>query len=390
VRVLFLTCHLPYPTVSGGRVREFELLRRAAARGVQVDVCVVSKTPQADRRHAQTFARALGEGRVTVCSTHPHPSGPAQVARHASADARARVARALAEVDYDLVHVEGFYLMQHLPPETPPVLLVEQNVEHELWRQRGNETEAARTRRAEVAAWRSATLCAAVTEVDRRTMLASAPDVAVRVVPDGSDHLQDERRIDLRRRHAGRRGALFVGNFAYEPNLDAARWLLDDVWPLVGATRRLVLVGNAPPAELRERTSATVTVKGRARSLAPHYARADIVVCPLRIGGGVKVKMVEALALGKPIVSTSVGVQGLEGAPVIVRDDARSFAADVGELLADTPARERLSHAAREYARTLPTWDEATDTLLACYAEAVRSNSAACPWPTPTQSVARP
>lgn len=247
----------------------------------------------------------------------------------------------------------------------------------------GDFGEASRTRHAEIEAWRRADVCAAVTDDDRRAMLRAASDLDVRVVSDGVDARTFDVEVPLRHGLT----TLFVGNFAYEPNLDGARWLLDDVWPRVRARPRLQFVGNDAPAALGR---PGVRVRGRVPSLEPYYGAAEIVLCPLRVGGGIKVKMLEALARGKAIVSTTVGIQGLPGAPVLVRDDGAGFAAAVEALVRDRAERGRLGEAAASYARRLPTWDDAAQILLRCYEELSRAKSAAWPWPTPTQSVARP
>lgn len=381
-RVLFATCHLPYPAWSGGRLREHELLRRLAARH-DLHVLAISKTPREDERNRAAFERVLGpRARVeVVCAGRgPRNGGPAQVERHRSPIAARRVATLLADVD--LVHLEGFYLAQHLPLEPPvPVVLAEQNVEFALWRQRartngdvGCVREARKTRAAELAAWRRADLVVAVTEDDRRTILAEEQALDVRVVPDGADHLRPARR----RGTAAPATTLFVGNFAYEPNLDAARHLCDTIFPLVRREvpdARLLLAGNGPPEELAARASSAVSFTGRVARLEPYYDRATLVACPLRVGGGIKVKMLEALTRGKAIVSTSIGVQGLDEAPVLVRDDPEEFAHAVAGLLRDPRARARLEARARAYASRLPTWDEAAERLAGCYEDARLSSA---------------
>jgi glycosyltransferase involved in cell wall biosynthesis len=373
-RILFVTCHLPYPAWSGGRLREHELLRRLAPQH-DLHVLAISKTAREDEQNRTAFERLLGpRARVEVvpAGRGPRNGGPTQVERHRSPAAASRVAAVLADVD--LVHLEGFYLAQHLPPEPAvPAVLAEQNVEFALWRQRARANgdvecvrEARATRAVELAAWRRVEVVVAVTEDDRRTILTEAPRLDVRLVPDGADHLRPPRR----RVEPAAATILFVGNFAYQPNVDAARFLCHTIFPLVreevpGA--RLQLAGNGAPTEL---LIEGVSFTGRVARLEPYYDRAAVVVCPLRIGGGIKVKMLEALTRGKAIVSTNIGVQGLDEAPVVVRDDPREFAHAVAELLRNAGARTKLESRARAYAAQLPTWDEAAERLAACYEDA--------------------
>ena len=322
---------------------------------------------------------------------------PDQMIRHTSRAVGAHISARLARGGYDGIHVEGYYLMQHLPVSAPtPILLVEQNVEYLLARQRwemaitpsdrsDHFVQYTRTMYWERRAWRRAKLCAAVTREDQQHMLASEPGLRVAYVPDGADHQPLVRGIEgpgsgpTIAADPEEPVVLFVGNFAYQPNVDAAHYLAEDILPRVlrdVPSARLLLVGNAPPPDVVAMgASPRITVTGFVPSLLPFLDAAHVVVCPLRIGGGVKVKMLEALHAGKPIVSTTIGAQGLElGADGGVRidDDAAQFARSVAHLLSDPAERARMGEAARRMARRLPTWDRAAEELLRCYAELER------------------
>jgi polysaccharide biosynthesis protein PslH len=113
-----------------------------------------------------------------------------------------------------------------------------------------------------------------------------------------------------------------------------------------------------------------IVVTGRVHDVCPWLAAADIAVCPLRIGGGVKMKMLEALAFGKPIVTTSIGAQGLEGAtetPFLISDRPADFADNVVRLAQSSDERNHLSARARRYVRHLPTWDDSVAGLMEAY-----------------------
>jgi polysaccharide biosynthesis protein PslH len=372
MRSLFVTCHLPFPPHSGGRLREHELLSRLTQR-CDVHVAAVTKTLDEDEEAVadipwdhdgiSLFPAAQLDGPV------PH------VARHRSRSATAGIRRLLASGAFDLVHVEGFYLWQHLPRARPPAVLIEQNVEWQLFEQRGLRAEAEATHRAEVAVWREADVLGCLTPEDRATMKSFTARVP-HLVPDGADHLE--------RRASGRRGngrtVLMVGNFAYGPNVDAALWLAEEVMPRVRALApdaRLQLVGASPPDEVRALAGADVEVTGRVPDVAPYLDAADVVACPLRFGGGVKVKMLEAISFGKAIVSTPIGCQGLNGARRAVRvaECAETFAHAAAELLNDPAARRKAEEAAA--ATRLPSWDDAAYALSECWQLAARRSLAA-------------
>lgn len=394
LRVLFLTCHLPYAGWSGGRRRELELLRRARDR-VDLEVCAVTKTPDDDLAELDAFRDEVCPATVFAAEPCRHDASlPAQVLRHCSPRATSWLERRLADVD--VVHVEGSYLWHLLPDgERPPVLLVEQNVESTLWRQRAevatdeddrraHAEEAATTAAWERAVWPEADACATVTDDDAATMLDAVPGLDVTVVPDGAD-LLDEAPADPAPRPGGRPVVAYVGNFAYEPNVDAARHLVLDVLPGVRAAGHdpaVWLVGNGPGPEVEELASdPAVTVTGAVDDVRPYLAAADLLVVPLRVGGGVKVKVLEALAAGRAVVTTPVGAQGLRDAiragALAVGRDAGGLAAEAARLLGDPRARHAMERAAAVAARRLPTWDDAADRLVQAYADlAARSRAA--------------
>jgi polysaccharide biosynthesis protein PslH len=391
-RVLFLTCHLPYAGWSGGRRRELELLRRITGT-VDVEVCAVTKTPEDDLAELDGFRRDVCPAVVFPAEPCRHdPSLPAQVLRHCSDAATRWLSGRVGDVD--LVHVEGSYLWHLLPQaaaaDGPPVVVVEQNVESMLWQQRAAVAvtevdrrrcldEAERTAAWEDAVWRRATVCAAVTDEDAAVIRAAVRGVPVLVVPDGADLPEPAAEVTPAPKPPDRPVLAYIGNYAYEPNVDAARHLVADVLPLVRAAGHdpaVWLVGNEPGPEVAGLADdPAVTVTGTVPEVGPYLAAADVVVVPLRIGGGVKVKVLEALAAGKAVVTTPVGAQGLAAASragaLAVGTGARQLAGEVASLLADDGRRLAMERAASAAARRLPTWDDAACHLLDTYAGAV-------------------
>lgn len=403
-RVLFLSCHLPWPPASGGRRREFELIRRLAPR-FDVHLVVVSKTPDEDAKNVGALTPFCRRVEV-FAAERPKPEGGtsadlSQVARHRSRTANKRVREILATDRVDLLHVEGFYLMQHVPGWVEaPVLLVEQNIEYELERQRARCVGGAvirldsfarfvRTHDAELDCWRRATRLATVTWEDRELMRRELPAASVSVVPDGADHVPSRNRgaPALERPHAPL--AVLLANFGYAPNVDAALFFAREILPAVREDEDLHvwLVGNAPPPEVRALAGDRVTVTGYVPDVLGYLDAADAVVCPLRIGGGIKVKTIEALRRGKAIVSTGIGAQGLSArarSALLIADEPREFARALTTLILDPSRRALLERRARAAAATLPTWDQSARALSAVYDELLqRVEAKAQPLPPP-------
>jgi glycosyltransferase involved in cell wall biosynthesis len=163
---------------------------------------------------------------------------------------------------------------------------------------------------------------------------------------------------------SGQPTILFVGGFGHPPNADAARWLAASIFPRVlqrVPEARLELVGNEPGDEVLALASNRVSVHGSVPNVTPYMDRAAVVVAPIRIGGGMRVKVLEALAAGKALVATRRAAEGLEAQPgehLLVADDEDRIVEALVELLLDPQRRRRLAEGARRWAEARLGWDE--------------------------------
>jgi glycosyltransferase involved in cell wall biosynthesis len=376
MRILFLSSQLPYPPDSGSRLRQFELLRRVA-RHADVELRVVSSRYDEDVANAAALAQIVGGVRVFRAEPLRTGSDSSLVGRHRSTAFTAAVGALARGRRFDAVHVDGFSLMRHVPRGCPtPILLAEQRVEHAAWEDRARTCHdpaehdeclrrARLTREAALAAWRRATLVTAVNERDRAAIAECAPCIAVRVVPDGVDHLLPAARLPTNELET-KPTIVFLANFEHQPDARAARRLCREILTRIHRrcpTARLLLVGNSPPGSahgLPEDAGAVIDAAG-------------VVVCPLPIGGGVTAKLRR-----KAIVTTSAGFQVLGphvGRAVEVEDDPEAFADAVAAELERQAERKELELRALELARGLPTWEAAAHELLACYEELVGGRS---------------
>lgn len=158
---------------------------------------------------------------------------------------------------------------------------------------------------------------------------------------------------------------LFVGNFVHPPNRDAAARLVRSIVPAVRRTHpaaRLRIVGDEPPAALRQAAGDGVEITGRVPDVGPHLAEATVFVAPLATGGGMRIKLLEALAAGLPVVTTPRAAEGItarDGIELLLADDDAGFVRAIASLLDDAQQRERLGAAARAWAAQSPGWSDA-------------------------------
>jgi glycosyltransferase involved in cell wall biosynthesis len=209
-----------------------------------------------------------------------------------------------------------------------------------------------------------------VSEPERDALRRSDPRLAVSIVENGVDAaalspLPEPPVTDT---------LLFVGTFTYRPNVDAALLLGREIFPLVRRAfpaARLLLVGHEPPDAVRALgRELGVSLAGAVPDVRRAYERAAVAVAPLRAGGGTRLKILEAMALGRPVVSTRVGAEGLDvadGNDLLLADAPGDFAKAVARLLGDRPLRARLAANARRLVEARYDWARPGDALLDVY-----------------------
>lgn len=375
LRVCFCTPRLPYPPVSGGAVETFRTVKGLTAAGH--DVTVVTYCDDADR--AERMEREA-DCRVVAVPGLPDTTAWTLARNVASRDPHAvmksrtdRFRRAvdghLDRTGVDVLHLHTLQmssLVESLETDVPTVVRFT-NVKSELYRQFAayvdNPAKAGyahlqyrKARRFEPRVAAAADLALAITreDADRLERLAryiSGPvSVAPSVLETGVD--PPGRPPDP---PADRPTVTFFGSLDYFPNEDAAVWFADEVFPAVRAAVDDVVfevVGKDPSARVRALDDRTgVRVTGFVDDIDAAVDRAWVVVVPVRIGTGVRIKLLHAMARGKAVVSTATGAQGVavdDDVHLRQADDPSAFATAVVELLADPDARDRLGDAARE------------------------------------------
>ncbi|MFV1959747.1 MAG: glycosyltransferase family 4 protein [Planctomycetota bacterium] len=397
-RVLVIDEALPYPPDSGKRIRTFELLRRLAASfeivtayreggpppdgaGETVGAGGLSPRPVSRRplrKRGLRFGFDLARNLVLPV--------PYMVMAHRTRAMRDAVRRAAVEFQPDLVHVEWTPLVANVPEDLGlPVVIAAHNVESQIW-ERTLENERHPLRRAYIAtqvkkvarfereALRRATRVVAVSEGDAERIRTWAGQEAVTVAPNGVDALTFAPRPDVA---IEPESTLFVGSLDWRPNLDGVVFYLEAVWPRLksrcpGAT--FTIVGRHPPAWLRERVAGLegVRLEASVPDVRPYVARAAVEVVPLRIGGGSRLKICEALAMARPVVSTPVGAEGLdlEGG-ICLAQDGEAFARAVEGLFADPEAGRAMAARGRERVLERHEWGRIAPRLAQAWRQTI-------------------
>jgi glycosyltransferase involved in cell wall biosynthesis len=289
---------------------------------------------------------------------------------------------------FNIVNLEFSFLghcdLRQAPPgERLPRLIVDShNVDYELARQYahagGSLTRRLyaaanwrKLRREELRTYRDADgvyLCSAA---DERRLLDQVPGVRTAVIPNAADvEYYQPRPTDP---PLDSRTVVFFGLLSYFPNVDGVTHFVHDIWPRIVDAHpdaRLKIVGGRAPPSLLALAGPRIELTGFVPDLRPHLAAAATVVVPLRLGGGTRLKIVEAMAMGKAIVSTSLGAEGIEAVPgddLLVEDQPAAFADAVSRLLTDPGLAARIGQSARRLAVQRYSWSRAAQALEGFY-----------------------
>jgi glycosyltransferase involved in cell wall biosynthesis len=282
--------------------------------------------------------------------------------------------------NFDVIQVESSVLCTFRFPRETPLVIDEHNIESELLqrmcegerslpRRVFNRVEYARFRRFEQACWRRADGCVVTSEREVAAVRSCAPDTPLAVVPNAVDLDYFAPSGTSVEPHT----VIFSGTLNYRPNLDAAYYLIDDIWPLV-RTRypdaTLTLTGRSDGVDTRSLARPGVQLVGEVPDIRPYVRGAAAVAVPIRIGGGTRLKVLEGLAMGKAIVSTALGCEGVavrDGEHLLIADDAPTFASRIFEVFDNPGLRAALGQAGRRLIATRYSWELAGARLESLY-----------------------
>jgi polysaccharide biosynthesis protein PslH len=390
--LFMLTPYLPYPPVSGGRMRTYNLLKHLSESFDVTLVCfgrpeetAFDITPLAAFCQYHVVERDASPG--TLRAAWMSLTSPQAITmRLYGTDAmRATCARLLAEHPADIIHVESFYMLQNIPEDTAaPVFLSEPAIEYRAWFKHarvatpiytrpGIAIEAWKMRRVEPRWWQKADAVGAMSEVDAAEIRQVAPGATVYPAPNGVDVSFFDSDADVQRDDCT---AVYMGDYKYFPNTDAVMYFVESILPRIRAERpdfRLVLLGKDPTPAMQALDGRDgITITGLVDDTRPYLQSSAVFICPLRSGSGTRFKLLEALACGCPVVSTTIGAEGLgavDGEHMLLRDDPQAFAQAVLNLLADPERGAAMGRAGRAWVVAKHAWAHSADLLQQAYAE---------------------
>jgi glycosyltransferase involved in cell wall biosynthesis len=377
LRILWVKAGKLLPVDTGGKIRSYNILRQLARDhhvtllsyyGGKKDLIYEGEIER-ELPGAETIYTAALDGGVLAQSLdyvrRIFQAAPFAVNKFTHRDVKRVVTAGLTENKFDVAVCDFLSASLNFPENlATPTVLFQHNVETALWQRMAStesnlakrmayKIEARKMARYERVALRKFHHVIAVSDHDREQMRAMNPSCPISVVPTGVD----TQKYDVAPpAQAEPPSITFLGSMDWEPNVDAVIYFCQEIFPRVRAefpSALFQIVGRNPHSRVKQLASDSVQVTGTVPSVAEYLRDATLVVVPLRIGGGTRLKIFEAMAMGKAVISTSIGAEGLDvnnGRDLILADDATAFATAIILLLRDAELRRQYEQAAARLA----------------------------------------
>lgn len=396
MKILMVSSYLPYPLLNGGSIRLYNLIKHLSKEHDITLVCekrefqsqkdidevakVCQKVITVPRKKQWTLLNILRTG---------FSLDPFLVIGHKNEEMENKIKEELENKSYDLIHAETSYIMQNIPQTFLPIVLVEHNVEYLVYQRYAKYAnfilrpflyfDVWKLKRGESNFWKRATKLVAVSSVEKEIMGAHE------VVPNGTDikkfKIREKVKID------GERRVLFIGDFAWIQNRDAIVWIIKDIWQEIkskiknsqGVPKewqkskvKLWVVSKRIPDSIKKLTSDPDVVFDENAPVETEriYQKADVLLSPIRVGGGSSFKIIEAMASGVPVVTTGLGNGGVGGTDrehLLVSENSKGIVDHVCELLTDDKLRTHIRTNARKFVEENYSWDIIAKKLDSVY-----------------------
>lgn len=398
MKILMLTPYLPYPLYSGGQIRTYNLLKHLSEKHEITLFSFIRNENEKnyipklkefcrdvrvfDKRPPWSFT-SLFLSAVTVY--------PLVVCMYYKRSLKIEIQRAIEKENFDLIHAETFYVMPNIPPNQIPTILVEQTIEYLVYKHYTEQVKSPvlkalmnydvqKINSWEKKFWQRASRVVAMSEADRNVMQTHVPKLAVDIVPNGVDTSFFTRKRAFHQNQE--KTILFVGNFKWLQNREAVNILIKEVWPKIQKklkSARLWIVGRFPPKEILNYSSDSIKISSDIEDIREAYVKADVMLAPIYGPGGTRYKILEAMAVGVPVVTTTTGIEGLDiqhGKEALIADDPSGLAEETIKLLTDKDLYKGLAINGRQIIEAKYNWKSISSSLDSIYKKAIYERKA--------------
>lgn len=393
MKILMLTPYLPFPLFSGGQTRSYNLLKNLSGKH---EITLFSFIREdAERKHIRELEKfckkvvvfkrrkAWSPVNLALAAITPYPF---LVSIYFSQALNSRIRQELSQENYDLIHAETFYVMPNIPKTNLPIILVEQTIEYLVYKHFVEAypnpllrlplwIDVAKIRFWETYFWKRAERVIAMSEADKKVMKRLVSGLEVEIVPNGVDVSHFSQKTKKKSQNPT---ILYVGGFRWLQNREAFEVLVSQLWPKVKdkvGSAHLLIVGQGQTEQMRRLAARhqDVFLDESVRDIRDAYSRADLMLAPIKGPGGTRLKILEAMASGVPVVTTSVGIEGLEAKDsthVVIRDTQTGLVKSAIRLLKDEGLKDKVAGNAKKLVAEKYGWEQSAKALDKIYREA--------------------
>jgi len=388
---------LPFPLFSGGHIRLYNLIKELSRKH---SITLISE--KRDYQKEQEITEVKKFCKKVICvprkkqwslknilKTGLSPL-PFLIVGHISMEMKREIQKELNESQFDLIHVETSYVMQNIPQVNIPLVLVEHNVEYLVYKRFADSSvllirpllyiDILKLKYWEEKMWRKATKLVAVSEIEKKVMEKKRKDVEI--VRNGVDILKFKAKGERRKEKSGERRILFIGDFKWLQNRDAASWIIKEIWSLLNErlkmrNEKLILwiVGREIPESIKKMTDDPNIIfdENAPEDTREIYQKSYLLLAPIWVGGGTSYKILEALASGMPVVTTSLGnaIGAKENLEITIANTPQDFVKQIIRLFEDKEFYKDISTNARKLVEKKFSWEKIVGDLEEVYRIAV-------------------
>lgn len=386
-----LTPYLPYPLMSGGQTRSFNLIKNLSKKHEITLFSLIKDEEEKDNipellkycKKVSVFNRSQSPWTLRNILLTGFGRYPFLVIRNLSSEEKEAIKKELSEEKYDLIHAETFYVMPHIPKTSIPILLVEQTIEYLVYNHFVEKQvskilrpllrlDVLKLKYWETHFWKQAKKVVAMSDSDREEMKKLSPGLSIDIVPNGIDINYFSKK---EKKEGTFKKVLYVGNFNWLQNTEAVKILVNAVWPKIKKSvdgAKLWIVGTHMSDDIRQLASDDIEVSEGLKDIRDAYKNASVLVAPIKGPGGTRLKILEAMASALPVVTTSVGAEGLgvsDNNEALIKDNLNNLIEAAVRILKDNNLATKLGEKGKDFVEKNYTWDKSADKLDNIYKE---------------------
>lgn len=394
MKILMLTPYLPYPPSSGGQIRSYNLIKQLSKEH-EITLCSLIKFDSEEKyvenlkpfcKNIHVFKRAKKPWTISNIFNTGFSAFPFLVVRNFSKDQKQALEKIIKSEKFDLIHAETFYVSPHIPKTNIPIVLVDQTIEYQVYSHFVNNfripllrplllIDVRKIRYWEIYFWKKAARVVAVSERDSEIMKQLVSNLKVTVIPNGvGEDLMGDVKLHYKKT------ILFMGNYAWLQNIEAARILCKEVFPEI--LKRIpdckLIIAGQNTDKISDLESKSVELKYFAvddiDSVKKAYQENGIMVAPLYGPGGTRLKILAAMASKMPVVTTEIGTEGIDAVDmesILVSKRGNSLADLAVKVLEDKKLYEKIAVNARKLVEGEYSYSSIAKKLSDVYKEVV-------------------